>query len=321
MTSNEDPNSSSATSTKTRLSRTSSRTKPQEPSRSSWWSLPPPIRRVFDRFPLVTYPANGLPQRAPRHQHENVLYIFQTEASPSQHTPSFNPSCLKWQAYLKFHGFPLRTRASNNHASPSGSLPFLLPASEDPQRPASPIPANRIARWVVSQGGKEEAVHKYQEAYEALIDHTIRNAWLYYLYLDEDNFQAVAWPLYIASASTSYAVRSSLSRHLRNAAREELLKTYTIIDGLELFAKAEEAFQSLSTLLGKDQFFFGQTTPGLFDASLFAYTQVILDDDLEWKTPTLKKALQRYDNLVQHRARLVRGFFSGRADHSGEEDS
>lgn len=279
-------------------------------SKASWWSLPAPIGRVFDQFPLLTYPENQLPQRAPRHQNENVLYIFQTREQRSRDAPSFNPSCLKWQAFLKFHGIPLRTRVSNNHASPSGALPFLLPASQDPQKPVSPVPASRIARWVVSQGGKEEAVHPRQDAYTALIDHVIRSAWLYYLYLDEYNFQAVAWPLYVASASTSYAVRTSLAHQLRVAAREELLKTNAVIDGAELYRKAEEAFQSLSTLLGDNKFFFGQTTPGLFDASLFAYTQVILDDRLEWERPTLKLALQSHENLIQHRARLMRGFFS-----------
>jgi len=296
----------------TRQAKTSARSRAQENSQSSWFSLPQPIKRVFDRFPLVTYPANDLPQRAPRRRNENILYIFQSEDQPSRDAPSFNPSCLKWQAYLKFHGIPLRTRPSNNHASPSGSLPFLLPASQDPQRPASPVPASRIAKWVISQGGKEEAVHPRQEAYTALIDHNIRSAWLYYLYLDKDNFNAVAWPMYVASASTSWPVQLSLAYQLRNAAREELLKTNTIIDPQELYSQAEEAFRALSILLGENRFFFGQTTPGLFDASLFAYTQIILDDGIEWKTPSLKTALQRHENLVQHRARLARGFFSSR---------
>lgn len=160
-----------------------------------------------------------------------------------------------------------------------------------------------------------------QDAYTALIDHNIRSAWLYYLYLDEHNFRAVAWPMYVASASSSWAVQTELARQLRNAARDELLKTSNIIDQQQLYNKADEAFQALSTLLGEQKFFFGQTTPGLFDASLFAYTQVILDDDLDWRTPVLKMALQKYENLVQHRARLVRGFFSGRTPsvHSMDE--
>jgi metaxin len=168
-----------------------------------------------------------------------------------------------------------------------------------------------MAKWVVSQGGKEEAFHQRQETYTALIDHSLRNAWLYYLYLDEDNFRAVAWPLYVAPASSSYPVRLSLAAQLQSAAREELLKTNTIIDPQSLYVHAEQAFQALSTLLAGDKFFFAQSTPGLFDASLFAYTQTILDGGLHFSNPTLKLALQQHDNLVQHRDRLIRGFFSG----------
>ncbi|KIW13435.1 hypothetical protein PV08_08623 [Exophiala spinifera] len=310
-----------ATNTSSRAARNASKSKAQDPSAFSWFSLPQPIKRIFDRFPLIVYPPNVLPQRAPGRRSENILYIFQSDVPPSRDAPSFNPSCLKWQAYLKFHGIPLRTRPSNNHASPTGSLPFLLPASQEDQRPPSPVPANRLARWVVSQGGKEEAVHVRQDVYTALIDHNIRSAWLYYLYLDEHNFQAVAWPMYVASASSTWAVRTELARQLRNAARDELLKTSAMIDQQELYSKADEAFQALSTLLGEQKFFFGQTTPGLFDASLFAYTQIILDDDLDWRTLVLKTALQKYENLVHHRARLVRGFFSGRTPsvHSMDE--
>lgn len=150
-----------------------------------------------------------------------------------------------------------------------------------------------------------------QEAYTALIDHTIRSAWLYYLYLDEDNFRTVASRLYVASASSSYLVRLSLARQLRSAAREELRKTNTIINPEELYEQAEKAFESLSTLLADNKFFFGQTTPGLFDASLFAYTQIILDNRLDFYNPTLRLALQRHENLIRHRDRLIRGFFSG----------
>ena len=149
-----------------------------------------------------------------------------------------------------------------------------------------------------------------QEAYTALIDHSIRNAWLHYLYLDDDNFKAVAWPLYVASASSSYAVRLSLTRQLQSAAREELLKTNTVLDPQALYVHAGQAFQALSTLLADNDFFFEQTTPGMFDASLFAYSHIILDDSLNFINPTLKLALQQHPNLIQHRDRLMHGFFS-----------
>jgi len=211
---------------------------------------------------------------------------------------------------MKFHGVPFSTRPANNHASPSGSLPFLLPAQTTGERPASPIPANKIARWVVSNGGREETAVRHEEAYMALIDHTIRNAWLYHLYLDEGNFSAVAWLMYVASVSSHAAVRKTLAYQLRNAAREELLKTRAMIDGDELYAGAREAFHALSTLLGQDRYFFGHETPGLFDASVFAYTQILLDRSLPWKTLTLADALREHANLVQHCDRLAEEYFS-----------
>jgi metaxin len=290
-------------------SKSSSSAKTSSPSPSSWFSLPPAIRRVFDKFPLVTLPAVPHPQRSPRSRNEHILYIFQSDDGKLSDGPSFNPSCLRWQAYLKFHGIPLRTRPSNNHASPSGALPFLLPAPTEQSRPSSPVPASRLAKWVVSQGGKEEAIHMRQEAYTALIDHTIRSAWLCYLYLDHDNFESVASPLYVQTASSSWLVRTTIRRQLQSAAREELLKTNTVIDAQEVYAQAANAFRSLSTLLDEDKFFFGQSTPGMFDASLFAYSQVILDERLDFRNPVLRSSLRKYPNLVQHRDRLIRGFF------------
>lgn len=281
----------------------------QAQSHSSWFTLPQPLRRVFDRFPLITYPANLLPQRSSKQGNENVLYVFQKSDPKSRDAPSYNPSCLKWQAYLKFHGIPLKTRPSNNHASPTGSLPFLLPASTDPHRPVSPIPANRIARWVVSQGGKEDPLISRQDAYGALIDHSIRSAWLYYLYLDQDNFRSVARPMYVTSVSNALPVHWALAHQLQLAARDELLKFSPVIDPQHLYRQASDAFRALSNLLGEHKFFFGQSTPGLFDASLFAYTQIILDDELEWVNLDLKTELQQYPNLVGHRDRLMRGFF------------
>ena len=62
-----------------------------------WWSLPTPVRRLFDNFPLQTYAANELPQRAPTDRTQHLLYVFTTPEAARRGEPSFNPSCLKWQ--------------------------------------------------------------------------------------------------------------------------------------------------------------------------------------------------------------------------------
>ena len=64
------------------------------------FAVPAPIKRIFDRFPLTTYPPNDLPQRLETNERGNRLFVF-TDASGARHgKPSFNPQCLKWQVSL-----------------------------------------------------------------------------------------------------------------------------------------------------------------------------------------------------------------------------
>ncbi len=62
----------------------------------SWFSIPPPLKRLFDRFPLVTYDENASPLRSPRRR-EKTLYIFTPKEGSKCGRPSYNPSCLKCQ--------------------------------------------------------------------------------------------------------------------------------------------------------------------------------------------------------------------------------
>lgn len=148
------------------------------------------------------------------------------------------------------------------------------------------------------------------EAYSSLVDHRVRNGWLFTLYLDELNFEAVAKKLYIHPTSSNTLVRMTLAHQLQQAARDELLKYSTYIDEDDLYAEAAKAFQALSTLLGEDENFFGSAQPGLFDASVFAYTHLLLDNRLGWQNKRMSEALRRNANLVQHRERILEKYFS-----------
>lgn len=293
-------------------SMTQEKSRPEEasPTRAHWYSPPEPIKRAFDKFPLATYTPNTLPRRSPRDRSKNVLHIFASEIVARQGGPSHNPGCLKWQAYLKFAGIDFVTVSSNNHASPSGSLPFLLPGSSAAARPGTPVSSGRLAKWAVAHTGREEEdTGMRYEAYSSLLDHRIRSAWLYHLYLDARNFRAVAAPLYITTASSNVFVQFALGRQLQQAAREELAKYTSIIDGQELLDAADKAFEALSTLLGDDEFFFGQGQPGLFDASVFAYTHLLASDLLEWQNTAMKESFLKYDSLVVHQRRLQMDYF------------
>jgi metaxin len=104
-------------------------------------------------------------------------------------------------------------------------------------------------------------------------------------------------------------VRFALASQLQQAARNELLKSSSYIDIFDLETDAENAFDALSTLLSEDEFFFGRTTPGIFDASVFAYTHLLLDESMHWKYNRLGQLLRRHPNLVNHRDRLLQAYF------------
>ncbi|KAJ5938022.1 hypothetical protein N7454_004364 [Penicillium verhagenii] len=281
---------------------------PPEHNARSFFTIPPPIKHLFDKFPLATYPANEIPQRSPSRRHDNQLFVFSEPANARHGRPSFNPQCLKWQAYLKFLGVDFEITPSNNHASPTGALPFLLPAL--PTNAPDAIPSHKLQKWAIEQVHceEEQQLNLRFEVYASLLDHRIRNAWLYMLYLDSDNFNAVARRLYVVPASRNTLVRSALGLQLQTAARDELLKSSSYVDVAELEADAANAFHALSALLGDDDHFFGRPNPGLFDASVFAYTHLILDEGMGWKRNHLAPSLREHANLVQHRDRLL-GFF------------
>ncbi|KAJ4315398.1 hypothetical protein N0V94_005967 [Neodidymelliopsis sp. IMI 364377] len=156
---------------------------------------------------------------------------------------------------------------------------------------------------------EESGDHRY-EAYLSLLEHRIRRAWLYSIYLSH-NFTSIAEPLYILPTSTNAFVRLTIARDLRLAAEKELLKFSAIVNAETLYNQAEEAFTALDSLLGDDEWFFGAETPSLFDASVFAYTHLLLDDGLGkgWLDTRLRDTLKPRQRLVAHRDKILNKYF------------
>jgi metaxin len=81
--------------------------KPGGPPAASWTSqqqnsifrIPAPLKRIFDKFPLVQYDENHLPLRAPKDKSQHVLHVFTTDEEAKCGKPSYNPGCLKWQVW------------------------------------------------------------------------------------------------------------------------------------------------------------------------------------------------------------------------------
>ncbi|TKA40655.1 hypothetical protein B0A49_12994, partial [Cryomyces minteri] len=140
---------------------------------------------------------------------------------------------------------------------------------------------------------------------------------LYTLYLIPSNFATVAHPLYIFPSSSNTFVTMTTAHQLRAAAEAELQKhspsASKIIDAEALCQEAEEAFKALSTLLGEHEWFFGVEKPGMFDAGVFAYTHLLLDETLGWRENRMGVFVGSLENLVRHRERILREYFPGEA--------
>lgn len=99
----------------------------------SFFSVPAPIKQLFDQFPLLTYPVNQSPQRAPQHRHAHVLYVFTTEHGAIRGAPSHNPACLKWQVSTWLpNALPRCMRSPRAGISPLLENPVPHSLSEQP---------------------------------------------------------------------------------------------------------------------------------------------------------------------------------------------
>jgi metaxin len=138
---------------------------------------------------------------------------------------------------------------------------------------------------------------------------------LYSIYLSP-NATSISEPLYILPTSSNPFVRLAVSHDLRRAAETELLKYSSVINADVLYKDAEEAFDVLETLLGGHRWFFGSERPGLFDASVFAYTHLLLDARFGgregWVDATLPEAVTQRRALCEHRDRILEEYFPER---------
>ena len=74
--------------------------------------------------------------------------------------------------------------------------------------------------------------------------------------------------------------------------------------------EAEDAFAALEVLLGSDKWFFGTSKPSLFDASVFAYTHLLMDYKMNWVETHLKDSLLQQKGLVKHHDRILKTYFA-----------
>ena len=269
-----------------------------------------PFDVSLSNSPYGILPQNDLPRTSPKLSDRPSLHIFTDEGRVKDGSASYNPTCLKWQVYLKFQKISFELVSSNNHASPTGSLPFILPPGSQTGIDRQPVAASKITRWADGQSaGQGTNSAMQEEAYLSLIDNSIRNAWLFHMYLNEENFHAIAYRLYIEKTSRNPIVQATLTQQLKAAAKAELLKQSMVINENSLFANAKDAFHALASLLGENEYFSSKVEPGYLDACVFAYTHLLLDGDLGWKDNGLTALLETHENLLNHQRRIRTKYF------------
>lgn len=169
--------------------------------------------------------------------------------------------------------------------------------------------------------------HPKAAAYQALLDTSLRRAWLHAVYLDESApegkpQQSIATRLYAHAASTSALVRSALAGQLKTAAAAEVwgssssTQAVTASATAQIYRDAEAALAALSTILEGSEtgYFFGSSEPSLFDAAVFSYTHLLLEDGdnarFAWHNRVLPDLVQSQPRLVEHRNRIVERYWS-----------
>ncbi|RCI09152.1 hypothetical protein L249_1569 [Ophiocordyceps polyrhachis-furcata BCC 54312] len=250
--------------------------------RRGWFAVPAPVSALFRLVPLRIYEAEALPIRAPSSSRPVPrLHVF--AAFDEDDGLSFDPACLMWQTFLRIARIRVQLVSSSPHASPDGSLPFLLPDDKDPN-PNIPLTGSAIARYIRAHVS-DSTPHPHPppppklEPYLALLTHTIRSAWLYALFLPAN--EPLLTKLYLSHPSATpppFRLRSlrttldTLSSHRQHHPSPDAL-----------LADTRRAFTALDTLLGDDEsWFFGLSNPGLFDAHVFSYTYLILNPPVPW---------------------------------------
>ncbi|KAG0333072.1 hypothetical protein BG000_009495 [Podila horticola] len=289
-----------------------------------------PFYRFLARFPLKSLPA----QHHRPSPIKPVLYAYapgwkvnrpkgtkeSTEATEAPEemkeefptTGSFDVDSLKWMAYLKFNNIDYDIRpAFEPNMSPSGKLPFLaLPNG-------SFVTEDGFEEFVQKNGSPDvkldinEAAEAF--AFTALAESKIHSALLYTLWFEEAHFKNTARSHYFGHHVP--VLRTILAYWEKSSIVHSMLLTRTQIDREQIFEEAATAIESIATLLGDSDYFFGKDAPSSLDAIVFAYLHVILTlpkirADDSGRSSELARIVRKHSNLYEYSQKIWRKYFS-----------
>ncbi|KAI0819029.1 hypothetical protein BC629DRAFT_1579404 [Irpex lacteus] len=303
-------------------------------------SIPEPIRNLFSRFPLHTYPPTTSPYHTPRIT-EPTLWIHpprshllttskQLASEPEGHENkarefddvlSSDVECLKWQAYLALRNLGQKI-AVRWDISADGGIDGRLPNLHVQIDPNSKgieagikddgegelLAAHLIPEWVDGKLGEigplegyiDEAARDESRAWVSLLEGNVHAALLAF----EPQTRSLLSLLVPYQVTPSRPIETVLATPPAPLTGwSTLFRPYgTRLDLTSIELKYKDAIAALSDRLGTDRWFLGSTAPTALDALAFAYLHTILDS----RSETLRFEVSRRVNLVAWEQRVSR---------------
>ncbi|ANB15482.1 hypothetical protein AWJ20_3110 [Sugiyamaella lignohabitans] len=275
----------------------------------SIWTIPEPVRKVFDSFPLkvnepTKLPLNGNDAGMAVSKGLTHVYVYNI----AENGLCTDPHCLEVQSWIQLRNKQNKTEsdkitisASSVHVSPTDSLPFIVENSHKinnikPQSTKSE-PVGRV-KYLQDKGNSSSN----EEVYCSLIDTWLRSCWIVSMLdprhlaikesiyiLEEERKELPTQILSVISNQVNYRLIQELEPQYPELTAEAnsyraRITGYSLNSNIlaDVFDRAEECLAVFESLLSKNksQAIFGDlnggTDLGRLDILLFSYTHLIL---------------------------------------------
>ncbi|KAK7206630.1 hypothetical protein BZA70DRAFT_274745 [Myxozyma melibiosi] len=300
-------------------------------SSSSWTTIPPLMKKLFDKFPLVTYPDTILPAAgcgSSADQKDKMGVVFVHDLS----SVSIFPESVRLLTVLRLAKIydSLTIFPASPHSAPeNGPFPYVfvprsLPKAQDRKKDQSySLPSPQFNSWLSSLPNARSVPYSAAEDSPIimLLDVRIRDAFLLTLYLYSANYKNIVLPGFYRHLNSSKAESKNLGSENTgffphvvsyvqyNAVKETLRRSVGSqrIDAkfkINILIGAEEALDALSDLVAESTsgFLSGTSEPGVVDAAVYGYLYPVLHLGLKGENGNGEAELVE---LVRERPNLV----------------
>lgn len=217
-----------------------------------------------------------------------------------------SPFVVKVDLFLKLAGIEFEFYGDFNHVknSPKNKLPYV----EDQGKKIGD--SAFIIKYLTDKYNIsiDKGLSQYQLSQAAIFTHALDES-LYWLLVYSRWKKEDTWPI-IYDAFFS-KIPAPIKWFIPNMIRKDVIKTlnrqgFGRHSETELLTKADEHFSALSTLLGDNDFFFGEI-PSSFDAVVYSHLCEFISVEF---FNSFNQQARKYENLVQYCQRIEAQYYS-----------